>query len=276
MHISRLAPPAPFLPSPGAPAVEWRVAPGLTAYADAVAEMEARATAIAEGRAAERVWLVEHPPLYTAGTSARDGNLLDARFPCIAPGAAAGSAARGAGQRVAYVMLDLRRRRPDVRAFVGALERWLIDTLAEFGVVGDTREGRVGVWVARPDKPAALDGAAAEDKIAALGIRVRHWVSFHGVAVNVSPDLSHFQGIVPCGIAQAHLGMTGREISDRTRRCGKSTLRSAAFEARFGRRNSATVLPSPFLRGGVGGGDSSARREDRLRGLRGSRCAPPP
>ena len=170
--------------------------------------MEARATAIAEGRAAERVWLLEHPPLYTAGTSARDGDLLDARFPVHRTGRGGQFTYHGPGQRVAYVMLDLRRRRPDVRAFVGALERWLIDTLAEFGVVGETREDRVGVWVARPDKPAALDGAAAEDKIAALGIRVRRWVSFHGVAVNVAPDLSHFQGIVPCGIAEAHLGVT--------------------------------------------------------------------
>jgi lipoyl(octanoyl) transferase len=235
MHISRLAPQAPFLPSPGAPAVEWRVAPGLAAYADTVAEMEARATAIAEGRGAERVWLVEHSPLYTAGTSARDGDLLDARFPVHRTGRGGQFTYHGPGQRVAYVMLDLRRRRPDVRAFVGALERWLIDTLAEFGVVGETREDRVGVWVARPEKPAALDGAAAEDKIAALGIRVRRWVSFHGVAVNVAPDLSHFQGIVPCGIAEAHLGVTSlRDLGSNATMGEVDAALRAAFEARFG------------------------------------------
>jgi lipoyl(octanoyl) transferase len=231
----RLAQRAPFLPSSDALPVEWRVAPGLTAYADAVVEMEARAGAIAEGRAAERVWLVEHPPLYTAGTSARDEDLIDARFPVHRTGRGGQFTYHGPGQRVAYVMLDLKRRRPDVRAYVGALERWLIDTLAEFGVVGETREDRVGVWVARPDKPTGLGGAAAEDKIAALGIRVRRWVSFHGVAVNVAPDLTHFQGIVPCGIAEAHLGVTSlRDLGSKATMAEFDTALRDAFEARFG------------------------------------------
>ena len=235
MYNPRLAPSARFLPKPDAPPVDWRVAPGLTAYADAVEEMEARATAIAEGSAAERVWLVEHPPLYTAGTSARDGDLLDARFPVHRTGRGGQFTYHGPGQRVAYVMLDLKRRRPDVRAFVGALEHWLIDTLAGFGVVGETREDRVGVWVARPDKPAGLGGAAAEDKIAALGIRVRRWVSFHGVAVNVAPDLTHFRGIVPCGIEEAHLGVTSlRDLGSKATMEQVDAALRAVFEARFG------------------------------------------
>ena len=162
--------------------------PAAVDYQQAVAEMETRAAAIADGRAAERVWLVEHPALYTAGTSARDGDLLDARFPVHRTGRGGQYTYHGPGQRVAYVMLDLKRRRPDVRAFVAALEAWLIDTLAAFDVIGERREDRVGVWVRRPDKPAGIDGAEAEDKIAALGIRVRRWVSFHGVALNVAPD----------------------------------------------------------------------------------------
>ena len=235
MHNSRLAPPALFHPTTSAPPVEWRVSPGLTAYADAVAEMEAHAGAISEGRAAERVWLVEHPPLYTAGTSAKDGDLIDARFPVHRSGRGGQFTYHGPGQRVAYVMLDLKRRRPDVRAFVGALERWLIDALAALGVVGETREDRVGVWVARPDKPAGLAGAAAEDKIAALGIRVRRWVSFHGVAVNVAPDLTHFQGIVPCGIAEAHLDVTSlRDLGSKATMAEVDAALRAAFETRFG------------------------------------------
>ena len=217
------------------PPVEWRVAPGLTPYADAVAAMEARAAAIAEGRASEQVWLVEHPALYTAGTSAREGDLIDARLPVHRTGRGGQFTYHGPGQRVAYAMLDLKRRRPDVRAFVGALEGWLIDALASFGVVGERRENRVGVWVARPDKPRGADGAMAEDKIAALGIRVRRWVSFHGVSLNVAPDLTHFSGIVPCGIGEAHLGVTSlRDLSRAaTMREVDAALR-AAFEKRFG------------------------------------------
>jgi lipoyl(octanoyl) transferase len=218
-----------------APPVEWVVAPGLVDYAEAVAAMEARAAAIADGAAAERVWLVEHAPLYTAGTSAQDGDLLDARFPVHRTGRGGQFTYHGPGQRVAYVMLDLKRRRPDVRAFVASLEAWLIDTLSELGVAGETREDRVGVWVRRPDKPAGIDGAIAEDKIAALGIRVRRWVSFHGVALNVAPDLTHFSGIAPCGIRQAHYGVTSLADLKRpaTMREADLALR-AAFEARFG------------------------------------------
>jgi lipoyl(octanoyl) transferase len=190
-----------FLPTPGSPAVEWRVAPGLTGYDDAIAFMERHAAAIREGSAPELVWLVEHPPLYTAGTSSQAEDLLDpGRFPVFKTGRGGEYTYHGPGQRVAYVMLDLKRRREDVRAFVAALEAWIIGALAAFNVKGERREDRVGVWVARPDKPPLPDGTPAEDKIAAIGIRLRRWVSFHGIALNVEPDLSHFGGIVPCGV----------------------------------------------------------------------------
>ena len=182
--------------------VEWVIRDGLLPYPDAVAEMDARAAAIAAGEAAERVWLVEHPPLYTAGTSARDADLLEpARLPVFRTGRGGEFTYHGPGQRVAYVMLDLNRRRPDLRAFVAALEGWIIATLANFGVTGERRDDRVGVWVRRPEKPPIPGGAMAEDKIAAIGIRVRKWVSFHGVSLNVEPDLEHYSGIVPCGIS---------------------------------------------------------------------------
>jgi len=199
---------APLRPVPDAPPVEWRVEPGFVAYDRAVAEMEARAEDIARGAARERIWLLEHPPIYTAGSSARDADLLEARFPVHRAGRGGQFTYHGPGQRVAYVMLDLSRRRRDVRAFVCALEDWLIATLAEFGVAGERREDRVGVWVARPDKPRGISGQSAEDKIAAIGVRLRRWVSFHGVALNVAPDLSHFSGIAPCGVREAHLGVT--------------------------------------------------------------------
>ena len=154
--------------------------------------MEARAEDVAADRAHERVWLLEHPPLYTAGTSARPEDLIEARFPVFRAGRGGQFTYHGPGQRVAYVMLDLKRRRPDVRAYVAALEGWLIDALKAFGVEGETREDRVGVWVARPDKPCGAGGRAAEDKIAAIGVRVRRWATFHGVALNVAPDLAHF------------------------------------------------------------------------------------
>jgi lipoyl(octanoyl) transferase len=158
--------------------------------------MEARAASIADGDAPELVWLLEHPPLYTAGTSAKNEDLLDAgRFPVFPTGRGGQFTYHGPGQRVAYVLLDLKRRRPDVRAFVAALEEWLIGALIPFGIEGELRDGRVGVWVRRPDK-----GAGAEDKIAALGVRVRRWVSFHGISLNVEPDLGHYAGIVPCGV----------------------------------------------------------------------------
>ena len=235
MATPRLALRAPFPAVPGSPPVEWRVEAGLVAYPQALAEMESRAEAIAEGRAAERVWLIEHPPLYTSGTSAKPADLLDARFPVYRAGRGGQFTYHGPGQRVAYVMLDLKRRRPDVRAFVGALEAWLIDALATLGVVGETRETRVGVWVARPDKPGGSDGSGAEDKIAAIGVRIRRWVSFHGVALNVAPNLAHFQGIVPCGVAEAHYGVTSLE--DLGRGASMAEVDAAlrrAFEARFG------------------------------------------
>ena len=206
--ISRDALPVRFLPKQGSAPVEWVVADGLTDYEAAVSEMESRAAGIARGEAAERVWLVEHPALYTAGTSAKPADLLDARFPVHQTGRGGQFTYHGPGQRVAYVMLDLKRRKQDVRAFVAALEAWIIPTLARFNVTGERREDRVGVWVRRPDKPAGLGGAMAEDKIAAIGIRIRQWATFHGIAVNVEPDLSHFSGITPCGVRDAHLGVT--------------------------------------------------------------------
>jgi len=193
---------ASFLPAPGSPAVEWRIEPGFVDYEEAVGFMEQRAAAIREGSAGELVWLVEHPPLYTGGTSAEPGDLLDPhRFPVFKTGRGGEYTYHGPGQRVAYVMLNLKRRHEDVRAFVAALEAWIIAALAAFNVKGERREDRVGVWVARPDKPPLPDGRPAEDKIAAIGIRLRRWVSFHGIALNVEPDLSHFSGIVPCGVA---------------------------------------------------------------------------
>ena len=193
---------APFLAAPGSPPVAWLVSGGLTDYVEALSFMEARAAEIRDGTAPETIWLVEHPPLYTAGTSARPSDLLQPdRFPVHAAGRGGEYTYHGPGQRVAYVMLDLKRRREDVRAFVAALEDWIIGALARFNVKGERREDRVGVWVVRPDRPALADGSPAEDKIAAIGIRLRRWVSFHGIAINVEPDLQHFSGIVPCGIA---------------------------------------------------------------------------
>lgn len=186
---------APFAARDGS-AVEWVVADGLTPYPEAVAEMERRAAAIAERRATERVWLVEHPPLYTAGTSARPEDLIEPRrFPVFKTGRGGQFTYHGPGQRVAYVMLDLARRKPDLRQFVFALETWIICTLAAFNIRGERRQGRIGVWVRRTEK-----GSGVEDKIAAIGIRVRRWVSFHGLSINVEPQLSHYAGIVPCGI----------------------------------------------------------------------------
>lgn len=194
----------------GSPPVEWVISEGLTPYDAALSEMEARAAAIADGHATELVWLVEHPPLYTAGTSARAEDLIaPQRFPVYWTGRGGQFTYHGPGQRVAYAMLDLKRRREDVRALVASLESWLIATLAAFNVRGERREDRVGVWVARPER-----GDGAEDKIAAIGIRLRRWVSFHGISLNVDPNLEHFSGIVPCGVRDhgvtslADLGLT--------------------------------------------------------------------
>ena len=182
--------------------VEWKISNGLVAYEDAVALMEARAADIAGGTAEEMIWLLEHPPLYTAGTSADPRDLTDPdRFPVHTSKRGGQYTYHGPGQRVAYVMLDVAKRGRDVRAFVQQLEAWVIATLAEFNVVGEIRCGRVGVWVQRPDKPVQANDAVAEDKIAAIGIRLRKWVSFHGISINVEPDLEHFTGIVPCGIS---------------------------------------------------------------------------
>jgi lipoyl(octanoyl) transferase len=181
--------------------VEWIITDGLTDYAQALAFMETRVNAIIAGDADECIWLLEHPPLYTAGTSAKPADLIDPdRFPVYDARRGGEYTYHGPGQRVAYVMLDVGKRGRDVRQFVKDLEAWVIATLDTFNVKGEIRDGRVGVWVQRPDKPLQPDGQLAEDKIAALGIRLRKWVSFHGLSINVEPDLSHFDGIVPCGI----------------------------------------------------------------------------
>ncbi len=179
---------------------EWTHIPGLAPYAQTLAAMEARVAAIAAGTAPEAIWLLEHPPLYTAGTSSNPADLTDPdRFPVHVAGRGGQYTYHGPGQRVVYVMLDLNTRGRDVRQFVCALENWVIATLAEFDVRGERRTGRVGVWVARPDRTGP-DGNPAEDKIAAIGVKLRRWVSFHGISINVEPDLTHFDGIVPCGI----------------------------------------------------------------------------
>lgn len=193
----------PFSAPAGADAVEWRISDALVAYPEAVAFMEARAAAIADGEAAELVWLLEHPPLYTSGTSGKPTDLRESRFPLFATGRGGQLTYHGPGQRIAYVMLDLKRRRPDVRAYVAGLEEWIIRTLAAFNVRGERREDRVGVWVRRADK-----GPGHEDKIAAIGVRLKRWVSFHGIAINVEPELAHFSGIVPCGVTDPRFGVT--------------------------------------------------------------------
>lgn len=193
-----LEPATPIFGRDDATPVGWAVSSGPVDYPAAAAAMEARAAAIAEGRAGELVWLLEHPPLYTAGVSARTSDLLAPdRFPVFESGRGGQYTYHGPGQRVAYVMLDLTRRTRDVRAFVAALEAWVIEALAAFNVVGEVKPGRVGVWVERKGA-----GWAREDKIAAIGIKLRRWVSFHGVSLNVEPDLEHFEGIVPCGITE--------------------------------------------------------------------------
>src|SRR4051794_9827725 len=193
----------PFGRPADAGAVEWRVSGAPVPYPEAVSAMEARVAAIAEDTAPELIWLLDHPPLYTSGTSGKDADLLEPRFPLFSSGRGGQLTYHGPGQRVAYVMLDLKRRRPDVRAYVASLEEWIIRTLAALNVRGERREDRVGVWVARPDK-----GAGHEDKIAAIGVRLRRWVSFHGIAINVEPELTHFSAIVPCGVADIRYGVT--------------------------------------------------------------------
>lgn len=202
-NFLRAALPAGISPASEAKAPEWRVDDALVPYETALAVMDARAAAIAGGDTRELIWLIEHPPLYTAGTSARPDDLITARFPVHVAGRGGQFTYHGPGQRVAYVMLDLKHRGPDIRRFVVTLEEWIIRTLAAFNITGERREDRIGVWVRRPDK-----GGGHEDKIAAIGIRVKRWVSLHGIALNVDCDLSHFAGIVPCGIADARYGVT--------------------------------------------------------------------
>jgi lipoyl(octanoyl) transferase len=226
------------LPPADAAPVEWCVSERRVDYDEALAAMSARAAAIAHGAAAECVWLLEHPPLYTSGTSARPQELIEARFPVYAAGRGGQFTYHGPGQRVGYVMLDLKRRAPDVRRFVASIEELLIRTLAAFHVHGERREDRVGVWVARPDK-----GAGAEDKIAAIGIRIRQWVTLHGFSLNVAPDLSHFSGIVPCGIAEQKFGVTS--LADLGRTVSMHDVDHAlrnAFEPLFGRTTDAQDL----------------------------------
>jgi lipoyl(octanoyl) transferase len=217
-------------PHPGREPVAWRIAAGPVPYEEALAAMNARAAAITAGSEGELVWLLEHPPLYTAGTSARAEDLLDRCFPVFDAGRGGQLTYHGPGQRVVYLMLDLKRRGGDVRCYVADLEEWLIRTLGRFGITGERREDRIGVWVRRPEL-----SVGREDKIAAIGIRVRRWVSLHGISLNVDPDLSHFASIVPCGVADPRHGVTSlralgcratmREVDEELRR---------EFEAVFG------------------------------------------
>jgi lipoyl(octanoyl) transferase len=214
----------------GAAEVEWLISSAPVPYPEAIAAMEARVAAIAAQEARELVWLLEHPPLYTSGTSGKPQDMLDPRFPTFSSGRGGQLTYHGPGQRVAYVMLDLKRRRPDVRAYVAGLEEWVIRTLAAFDVRGERREDRVGVWVSRPDK-----GPGFEDKIAAIGVRLKRWVSLHGIAINLAPDLAHFDAIVPCGVADPRYGVTS--LSDLGRPVALADLDSAlrqAFEDVFG------------------------------------------
>ncbi|HEV7636368.1 MAG TPA: lipoyl(octanoyl) transferase LipB [Bradyrhizobium sp.] len=214
----------------GAAEVEWLISSAPVPYPEAIAAMEARVAAIAAQEARELVWLLEHPPLYTSGTSGKPQDMLDPRFPTFSSGRGGQLTYHGPGQRVAYVMLDLKQRRPDVRAYVAGLEEWIIRTLAAFDVRGERREDRVGVWVSRPDK-----GPGFEDKIAAIGVRLKRWVSLHGIAINLAPDLAHFDAIVPCGVADPRYGVTS--LSDLGRPVALADLDSAlrqAFEDVFG------------------------------------------
>jgi len=209
--------------------VEWRISDGCVPYPEALEAMKARAAAVADGTASEQVWLLEHPPLYTAGTSAAPADLLSPnRFPVYDAGRGGQYTYHGPGQRVVYVMLDLRQRGRDVRCLVQGLEGLIIDTLAAFNIRGERRDGRIGVWVARPDK-----GPGREEKVAAIGVRVSRWVTFHGIAINVSPTLSHFDGIVPCGISDQ--GVTSFEdLGQLASMTEVDAALRAAFERRFG------------------------------------------
>ncbi len=227
-----------LIPSAGSPPVEWLASDTLVPYDTALATMIARADAISRGDANELVWLLEHPPLYTAGTSARPQELLQARFPVHSAGRGGQFTYHGPGQRVGYVMLDLRRRAPDVRRFVATIQEWIIRTLAAFMVRGERRDDRIGVWVRRPDK-----GESFEDKIAAIGIRVQRWVTLHGFALNVEPDLTHFSGIVPCGVSDRRFGVTSLVDLGLTPSMPEVDIAlRAAFESLFGATADAQAL----------------------------------
>ena len=232
--------PIGLLPQAGAAPVEWQVSDAPVDYESALAFMDARAAAIARGEAAELVWLLEHPSLYTAGTSSQPQQLIEARFPVHTAGRGGQFTYHGPGQRVGYLMLDLKRRAPDVRRFVASIEEWIIRTLAAFNVRGERRDDRVGVWVRRPDK-----GEGFEDKIAAIGIRVRRWVTLHGFALNVEPELTHFSGIVPCGVSDSRFGVTSLADLGRTLSMPEVDMAlRAAFEPLFGATADAQALPS--------------------------------
>jgi lipoyl(octanoyl) transferase len=208
--------------------VAWVQSTELVPYDQAVARMEELVAGIREGTVPETVWFLEHPPIYTAGTSANDSDLIEARFPVYRSGRGGQFTYHGPGQRVAYVMLDLKRRGADLRAYVAALEEWIIGALATLGVRGERREDRVGVWVKRPEL-----GLDREDKIAAIGVRVRHWISFHGISLNVAPDLSHFSGIVPCGVREH--GVTSlTDLGAQVRMADVDIALKASFEKVFG------------------------------------------
>jgi lipoyl(octanoyl) transferase len=223
-----------------APPVDWRIADAPVEYDAALAVMAARAAAISRGEARELIWLLEHPPLYTAGTSAQPGDLLQARFPVHRTGRGGQFTYHGPGQRVGYLMIDLMRRAPNVRSFVATVEEWLIRTLAAFDVRGERRDDRVGVWVRRPDK-----GDGCEDKIAAIGIRIQRWVTLHGFALNVAPELSHFAAIVPCGIAEPRYGVTSlADLGVRVPMAEVDAALRAAFAPLFGAAAAAHAVDS--------------------------------
>lgn len=226
------------------PPPEWLVTDSPVAYESAVETMESRAADIAAGHAPELVWLLEHPPLYTSGTSAKPDDLIDARFPVFATGRGGQFTYHGPGQRVVYLMLDLKRRQQDVRAYVASLEQFTIRTLAAFNVRGERREDRVGVWVARPEK-----GPAREDKIGAIGVRLKRWVSLHGISINVEPDLTHFAGIVPCGVQDPRHGVTSLvDLGHPVTMMDVDVALKQAFEELFGpveMSSKATMSRSP-------------------------------
>jgi len=245
-----------LLPAAGSPPAEWRVSGGLVGYDAALAAMATRAAAIARGDAAELIWLLEHRALYTAGTSARPEELIDARFPVHTVGRGGQFTYHGPGQRVGYVMLDLKRRAPDVRRLVASLEEWIIRTLSAFDIRGERRDDRVGVWVRRPDK-----GEGFEDKIAAIGVRVQRWVTLHGFALNVAPDLSHFSGIVPCGVSESRYGVTSlAELGSSASMSQVDDTLRAEFSALFGETSEAQELDNT-------GNNSPRRRSATSSGL---------